>query len=78
MKESDVVARVVSVPDGKEHEYPKLRVCPVVQELQPLVDVVGHPGIGVDVEGLDQLGERNKDKTQISLDKWLLSLKSSY
>jgi hypothetical protein len=57
VEEADVVSRVVSVPDGEEDEDAKLARLTVVQELETLVDVVSHPGVGVDVERLNHVSE---------------------
>ena len=65
MEECDIVSGVVSVPDGQEDEDAQLGVGPVVQELEPLVNVVGNPGICVDVERLNQLQKMKKKTTRL-------------
>ena len=55
MDEGDVVARVVAVPDGKEHQGSGLTEQMIVEEPKPLVHVRHDPSIGVDVEAVNQL-----------------------
>ena len=57
VEEGDVVPRVVPVPHGEEGEGADLARVLVVEEAQPLVHVVQHPGVGVDVERLDHVVE---------------------
>ena len=70
---------MVSVPHGEEDECAELAGDPVIEEAEPLVDVVQHPGVRVDVERLHHVVEschalKSEGPKGESLTKWLTFL----
>ena len=57
VEKREVVARVPPVPHGKEHQGRHLADILVVEEPQPLVDIVHDPAVGVDIKSLDIMSE---------------------
>jgi len=57
VEKSNVVARVPTVPHRKEQEGRHLADILVVEEPQPLVDIVHDPAVGVDIKSLDIMSE---------------------
>ena len=55
MDEGDVVAGVVSVPHRQENQSSSLAVEAIVEEPESLIHVGHDPGIGVNVEAVNQL-----------------------
>jgi len=57
IEEGEVVARVPTVPQSKEHKGHTLTDYSTVEELESLVDIVHAPVVRVDIEGSDVVVE---------------------